>query len=94
MILYVHKANLILEIAKETGMVKKNVLALLDSLQSNITKTLKKGVKVNIIGFGSFTAVKTPARKGRNPQTGKEMQIKAGKRVKFRAGQALKDAVK
>jgi DNA-binding protein HU-beta len=57
-------------------------------------KALKKGDVVTLIGFGTFKVVKTAARKGRNPQTGKEIQIKASKRVKFAAGKALKDSVK
>ena len=82
------------KISTATNISKKNVVALLDTFQETITKTLKKGDDVNIIGFGSFKVIKTSARTGRNPQTGKEMKIKASKRVKFKVGQGLKDALK
>ena len=59
-----------------------------------ITDTLKKGDAVSISGFGSFKTVKRAARKGRNPQTGKELQIPESTAVKFTPGKALKDSVK
>ena len=89
-----HKSTLIQEIAKEASIAQKDVATFLDSLQKIITKTLKKAEDINIIGFGSFKIVKTKARTGRNPNTGKEIKIKAGKRIKFRVGQGLKDALK
>ncbi len=89
-----HKSTLIQEIAKEASIAQKDVVTFLDSLQKTITKTLKKAEDINIIGFGSFKIVKTKARTGRNPNTGKEIKIKAGKRIKFRVGQGLKDALK
>jgi DNA-binding protein HU-beta len=89
-----HKSTLIQEIAKEASIVQKDVATFLDSLQKTITKTLKKAEDINIIGFGSFKIVKTKARTGRNPNTGKEIKIKAGKRIKFRVGQGLKDTIK
>ena len=57
------------------------------------TKTLKKGDKVTLVGFGTFSVSKRAARTGRNPQTGKELKIPARKAPAFRAGKALKDAV-
>jgi DNA-binding protein HU-beta len=60
----------------------------------SLTKGLKKDGTVQLVGFGSFAVTKRKARKGRNPQTGVEIKIKASKSVKFRAGKALKDAVK
>jgi DNA-binding protein HU-beta len=89
-----HKSTLIQEIAKEASIVPKDVATFLDFLQKTITKTLKKAEDINIIGFGSFKIDKTKARTGRNPNTGKEIKIKAGKRIKFRVGQGLKDALK
>ncbi len=89
-----HKTALIQQLAKDISIAKKGVVTLFDSLQKVITKTLKKGDDVNIIGFGSFKTIKTAARDGRNPQTGRQIKIKAGKRVKFKAGQGLKNSVK
>ncbi len=88
------KTILIQQLAKDTNISRKDVAALLNSFQKTISKTLKRGEDINIIGFGSFKIVKTKARTGHNPSTGKEIKIKAGKRVKFRVGQSLKDAVK
>ena len=66
----------------------------LEAFVTATTKALKKGDRVALVGFGSFSVSKRAARVGRNPQTGKEIQIKASKRVKFSAGKALKDAVR
>ena len=89
-----HKTDLIKEIANATGLSQKDSGSALDAALKVITKALKKKDSVTLIGFGTFKTVKTAARKGRNPQTGKEIQIKASTRVKFSAGKALKDAVK
>ena len=89
-----HKTDLIKEIAKETGLSQKDSGNALDATLKAITKALKKKDSVTLIGFGTFKTVKTAARKGRNPQTGKEIQIKASNRVKFSVGKALKEAVK
>lgn len=89
-----HKTDLIKEIASQTGLSQKDASASVEALLKATTKALKKGDVVTLIGFGTFKVVKTAARKGRNPQTGKEIQIKASKRVKFAAGKALKDSVK
>lgn len=89
-----HKTDLIKEIANQTGLSQKDSSASLDAFLKTVTKALKKGDSVTLIGFGTFKVVKTSARKGRNPQTGKEIQIKASKRVRFSAGKALKTSVK
>ncbi len=89
-----HKTDLIKAIANEAGLSQKDAGASLEAFLTAVKKALKKGDVVTLIGFGSFKVVKTSARKGRNPQTGKEITIKAGKRVKFSAGKALKDSVK
>ncbi len=89
-----HKTDLIKEIANQTGLSQKDAAGALEAFLKATTKALKKGDVVTLIGFGTFKVVKTAARKGRNPQTGKEIQIKASKRAKFTAGKALKDAVK
>ena len=89
-----HKTDLIGAIAQKTKLSKKDSTAFLDALLETVTKALKKGESVTLIGFGTFKVNKTAPRKGRNPRTGKEIQIKASKRPKFTAGKALKDAVK
>jgi nucleoid DNA-binding protein len=89
-----HKTDLVKEIANSTGLSQKDAGGALDAFLEITTKALKKGELVTLIGFGTFKVVKTAARKGRNPQTGKEIQIKASRRVKFSAGKALKDSVK
>ena len=89
-----HKTDLIKEIATISGLSQKDAGGALDAALKAIIKALKKKESVTLIGFGTFKTVKTAARKGRNPQTGKEIQIKASNRAKFTAGKVLKDAVK
>ena len=86
------KADLVAAVA-ETGMTKKQAAEAVDAVISSITGALKKGDKVSLVGFGSFSVKKRKARTGRNPQTGKEIKIKAKKVPAFSAGKALKDAV-
>lgn len=88
------KAELVSSIAKDAGVAKAAAEKALNSFTANVTKSLKKGTKVTLVGFGTFTVSKRAARKGRNPQTGKTISIPATKVPKFRAGKALKDAVK
>jgi DNA-binding protein HU-beta len=73
---------------------KKEAAGAVDAVFAAITKALKKGDSVAIAGFGTFKVAKRAARMGRNPQTGKEIKIKAKKVPKFTAGKGLKDAVK
>ena len=73
---------------------KKEAKAAVDCIFSTITKTLKKKKSVSLVGFGTFKVNKLKARKGRNPQTGETIKIKARKVPKFVAGKGLKDAVK
>jgi DNA-binding protein HU-beta len=87
------KADLVAAVA-ETGMTKKQAAAAVDAVISSITGALKKGDKVSLIGFGSFSVKKRKARTGRNPQTGKAIKIKAKKVPAFSAGKGLKEAVK
>jgi nucleoid DNA-binding protein len=72
---------------------KKEAQGAVDCVLDTITKSLKKGDAVTLVGFGTFKVVKRKARKGRNPQTGAEIKISASKAPKFVAGKALKDAV-
>ncbi len=88
-----HKTDLIKQISSDTGLSQKDSSAALESFLSTATKALKKGDTVTLIGFGTFKVTKTSARKGRNPQTGKEIQIPASKRVRFTAGKGLKEEV-
>jgi DNA-binding protein HU-beta len=88
-----NKGDLIRELAKVAG-TKKEAEAALNTILETITKALKKGNKVTLIGFGTFGVTKRAARKGRNPQTGKEMKIAARKVPKFTPGKGLKDAVR
>ena len=88
------KTDLIAKMAKDAKVTKAAAAKALDSLVDGIKKSLKKGDKVTLIGFGTFSVSQRKARKGRNPQTGKEIKIPARKAPKFSAGKALKDGVK
>ncbi len=88
-----NKGDLIRELAKVAG-TKKEAEAAVNTILEAIIKALKKGDKVTLIGFGTFSVTKRAARKGRNPQTGKEMKIAAKKVPKFTPGKGLKVAVK
>lgn len=88
------KAELVAKMAKDAGISKAAAAKVLDSFASNVTKALKKkDGKVTLIGFGTFSKTRRKARKGRNPQTGEAIKIKATNVVKFKAGKKLKDAV-
>jgi DNA-binding protein HU-beta len=88
------KAELVEKAAKEAGISKVAAAAALNSFMNNVTKALKKkDGKVTLVGFGTFSKVRRKARKGRNPQTGAPIKIKATNVVKFRAGKKLKDSI-
>jgi DNA-binding protein HU-beta len=87
-----NKGDLINEVAKLVS-TKKEAQEAVDCVFSSITGALKEGDTVTLVGFGSFKVVERKARKGRNPQTGEEIDIKASKAPKFTPGQALKEAV-
>ena len=84
-----NKAELITKIAEDSGITKTQANASLDSFVDAVTKTLKKGDKVTLVGFGTFSVSKRAARNGRNPQTGAVIKIKAKKVAKFKAGKEL-----
>jgi len=88
------KTELVDKMAKDAKVTKAAAGKALDSFVDGVKKALKKGDKVTLIGFGTFSVVQRKARKGRNPQTGKEIKIAARKAPKFSAGKALKTAVK
>jgi DNA-binding protein HU-beta len=89
-----NKAQLIDAIASEAKLTKADAKRALDATISSTTKALKKGDRVALVGFGSFSISKRSARTGRNPQTGAPIKIEAKKVVKFKAGSELADAVK
>ena len=84
-----NKAELIAKIAEDAGVTKTQANTALDSFVEAVTKTLKGGGKVTLVGFGTFTVSKRKARKGRNPQTGAEINIKARRVASFKAGKEL-----
>ena len=88
------KAELVEKAAKEAKISKVAAQTALNSFMDGITKALKKkNGKVTLVGFGTFAKVRRKARKGRNPQTGEPIKIKASNVVKFRPGKKLKDSV-
>ena len=88
-----NKAELIDAMASEAGLTKADSKKALDALVSAATSALKKGDRISLVGFGSFSVSKRNARTGRNPQTGKEIKIAAKKVVKFKAGKELEGSV-
>ena len=88
------KAELIASIVKESKMTKASAEKALNAFISSVTKALKKGNKLTLPGFGTFSVAKRRARKGRNPQSGNEIKIPATKVAKFKAGNLLKSAVR
>ncbi len=88
------KAELVEKMADEAGITKVAAAAALDSFTANIGKALKKkDGKVTLVGFGTFMKVRRKARKGRNPQTGEVIKIKAANVVKFKPGKKLRESV-
>lgn len=89
-----NKAELIESVANEAKISKADAKRAIDAFVNNTTKALKKGDRVALVGFGTFSISKRAARKGRNPQTGKEIKIAAKKVVKFKAGADLATKVR
>ncbi len=89
-----NKAQLVDAIASEAKITKADAKKALDAFISATTKALKKGDRVALVGFGTFGVTKRSARKGRNPQTGKEINIPAKKVVRFRPGSELAGSIK
>jgi DNA-binding protein HU-beta len=88
-----NKGELISKIAEDAGLTKVQAGAALDAVVDGVTSTLAKGDKLTLVGFGTFSVSSRAARKGRNPQTGKEINIPAKTVVKFKAGKELSDRV-
>ena len=89
-----NKAEIIARIARDAGLTKSDALKAVDALVDNVTKALKKGDKVTLVGFGTFAVSRRKARAGRNPQTGEPLKIPARRAQRFAAGKDLKEAVK
>ena len=88
-----NKVELVEAMAAEAGISKKDAEAALKAFTGTVQKELKKGNKVQLVGFGTFEVSKRAKREGRNPQTGETMTIKASKTPKFKAGKAFKDFI-
>ncbi len=89
-----NKTDLINNIATKSGLTKKDVESVLNGFLNEVSDALAAGDKVQLIGFGTFETRKRSGRVGRNPQTGKSINIPASKVPAFKAGNKLKDAVK
>ena len=88
-----NKADLVNSIAESTGLTKSKSTEVVDTIVESITKTLKKGDKVTLVGFGTFSTSKRKARKGRNPKTGAVINIAAKTVARFKAGSELSKSV-
>lgn len=88
-----NKADMVTAIAEKAGLSKKDAEKALLAFTDTIEEELKKGEKVQLVGFGTFEVSERAAREGRNPHTGETMNIPASKAPKFKAGKALKDAI-
>ena len=88
-----NKTELVAAIAEEAGLSKKDAEKALKAFTDVVAAELKKGEKIQLVGFGTFEVSERAAREGRNPQTGEAMTIDASKSPKFKAGKALKDAI-
>ena len=86
-----NKTELVAAMAEQTNLSKKDAEAALKAFIDVVSEELKKGEKVQLVGFGTFEVSERAAREGRNPQTGETMEINASKTPKFKAGTALKD---
>lgn len=89
----VNKTELVEFIANSAELTKADAARALEATIDAVTKTLKKGNTVTLVGFGTFSVTKRKARMGRNPQTGEEIKIKAAKVAKFKPGKTLKDTL-
>lgn len=89
-----NKTELIASVAEAAGISKKDAAAAVDATFASISKAMTEGDKVQLIGFGTFEVRERAAREAKNPRTGEKLQISACKVPAFKAGKALKDAVK
>lgn len=89
-----NKSELVTEVAEATDFSKKDVNKLVDAVFEAISNALQNGDKVQLVGFGNFEVRERSARKGRNPQTGEEIEIPASRIPAFKPGKALKDGIR
>jgi DNA-binding protein HU-beta len=89
-----NKADLVTRIAKDAELTKQQAAKALDALVDGVQQALSKGDSITLVGFGTFSVMSRAARKGRNPQTGREIFIPASKTPKFRAGKGLREVVR
>ena len=89
-----NKTELVAAMAEKAGLSKKSAEAALKAFEDVVAEELKKGEKIQMVGFGTFEVSERAAREGRNPANGQPMQIAASKAPKFKAGKVLKNAVK
>lgn len=94
MLIMLNKTDLTNQVAEVAELSKKDAARTVDAVFNSIQTALKNGDKVQLIGFGNFEVRERAARKGRNPQTGEEIEIAASKLPVFKPGKQLKDAVK
>jgi DNA-binding protein HU-beta len=88
-----NKTELVAAIAEKAELIKKDAEKALKAFTEVVSEELKKGEKIQVVGFGTFEVSERAAREGRNPQTGETMTIKASRSPKFKAGKALKDSL-
>lgn len=88
-----NKTELVVAVAEQADISKKDAEKVLKAFVDVVTEEMKKGEKVQLVGFGTFEVSERAAREGRNPRTGETMEIAASKAPKFKAGKALKDMV-
>ncbi len=88
-----NKKELIAQVANDTGLSQKDAQSAIEATLNTFATALKKGDDIRLVGFGTFVVSQRAASKGRNPQTGQEINIPASKQVKFRAGKELKETV-
>jgi DNA-binding protein HU-beta len=89
-----NKTELVAAVAEKAGLSKKDAEAAVKAFIDSVAEELKKGEKVQLVGFGTFEVSERAARQGRNPQTGETIEIAASRTPRFKAGKALKDLVK
>jgi DNA-binding protein HU-beta len=89
-----NRADLVTRISKDAEITKQQAEKVLNALVDSVQEALSKGDSVTLVGFGTFTVMSRAARKGRNPQTGREIFIPASKTAKFKAGKGLRQSVR
>lgn len=89
-----NKSELVEAVASGAGLSKVHAAKAIDALTSSITKAMKKGEKITLVGFGTFAVGRRKARNGRNPKTGATIKIPARKVARFKAGKALSDSIR